>query len=184
VSRGRLRHTALAAPAALTGLALALSACGAGTVTTLSATPTTDPALTLTLEHSPVGPILATGRGATLYDFPPDAPTQSACLNDGCVFQWPPLVESGPIRLGRGLDPRLVGTLRRPGGSTQISYGGHPLYTYNLDVSPGVVRGQAIDQDGGPWYVVDAGGHQITTPFTVSPPGQSANGNPNGAPAP
>ena len=30
MSRGRLRRTALAAPAALTGLALALSACGAG----------------------------------------------------------------------------------------------------------------------------------------------------------
>ena len=184
MSRGRLRHTALAAPAALTGLALALSACGAGTVTTLSATPTTDPALTLTLGHSPVGPILVTGRGATLYDFPPDTPKHSACLNDGCVFQWPPLVESGPIHLGQGLDPKLVGTLRRHDGSTQISYGGHPLYTYNLDVSPGVIMGQAIDQDGGPWYVVDAGGHQVTTPFTVTPPGQDGHGNLNGNPAP
>jgi hypothetical protein len=62
---------------------------------------------------------------------------------------------------------------------TQISYGGHPLYTYNLDVTPGLVTGQAIDQDGGPWYVIDAHGKQITTSFTVTSPNQ--NGNPSGA---
>ena len=63
----------------------------------------------------------------------------------------------------------MVGTLRRPDGSTQLSYGGHPLYTYNGDVSPGVVMGQAIDQDGGLWYVLDAKGQQITTTFSVTP---------------
>ena len=68
-----------------------------------------------------------------------------------------------------------MGTLRRPDGSTQLSYGGHPLYTYNLDVTPGMVTGQAIDQDGGLWYVLNAEGQQITTPFSVTP----ANSNPN-----
>jgi predicted lipoprotein with Yx(FWY)xxD motif len=168
----RLRHTALIVPAALV-LAVACGACGGAGVTTLSAPPTTDTALTLTLQHSPVGPILATGGGDTLYDFVPDTPTHSACLNDGCVLQWPPLIQSGPVRLGKGLRRALVGTLRRPDGSTQISYGGHPLYTYNLDVSPGVVMGQGIDQDGGLWYVLNAEGQQITTGFTVTP----SNGN-------
>jgi predicted lipoprotein with Yx(FWY)xxD motif len=165
----RLRRTAFILPAALVGLALSLSACGGGGVTTLSSPPTTDVSLTLTLQHSPVGPILATGGGDTLYDFVPDTPTHSACLNDGCVFQWPPLVVNGPIHLGKGLDRSLVGTLRRPDGSTQLSYGGHPLYTYNGDVSPGVVMGQAIDQDGGLWYVIDAKGQQLTTGFSVTP---------------
>ena len=89
------------------------------------------------------------------------------------MFQWPPLVNSGPVRVGKGVDRSLVGTLRRPDGSTQLSYGGHPLYIYNGDVSPGVVMGQAIDQDGGLWYVLNAKGKQITTSF-ASPP---ANGN-------
>ena len=62
-----------------------------------------------------------------------------------------------------------MGTLRRPDGSTQISYGGHPLYTYDLDVSPGVVMGQGIDQDGGLWYVVNGQGDQVTTGFSVTP---------------
>jgi hypothetical protein len=36
------------------------------------------------------------------------------------------------------------------------------------------VTGQAIDQDGGPWYVLDAKGRQITTSFSVTMP--AANG--------
>jgi predicted lipoprotein with Yx(FWY)xxD motif len=176
VTGSRLRRTALVIPAVLAGLALALSACGGAGVTTLSAPPTTDTSLTLALEHSPVGPILTTGGGDTLYDFAPDTPTHSACLNDGCVLQWPPLISNGPLRVGKGVDASLVGTLHRPDGSTQLSYGGHPLYLYNLDVAPGVVMGQAIDQDGGPWYVLNAQGKQITTPFSVTPANSNGNG--------
>ncbi len=158
--------------AVLSSLAFAACANG-GTVTTLSSPPTTDPSLTLTLQKSPAGPILATGSGSTLYDFVPDTPTHSACVNDGCVFQWPPLVLNGPVRVGRGLDPSLVGTLRRSDGSTQLSYGGHPLYRYNLDVTPGMVTGQAIDQNGGLWYVLGPRGKQITTAFSVQSPNQN-----------
>jgi predicted lipoprotein with Yx(FWY)xxD motif len=169
--RVKLRPSAGIVSAALAVLALALSACsGGGNVTTLSAPPTTDTSLTLTLQRSPAGPILATGGGNTLYDFVPDTPTHSACLNDGCVFQWPPLIRSGPVRVGRGVDPALVGTLRRPDGSTQLSYGGHPLYSYNLDVTAGMVTGQGIDQDGGLWYVLDARGKQVITAFSVGSP--------------
>ncbi len=133
----------------------------------MTSPPTTDQALTLTVQRSPVGLILATGEGATLYDFGPDTPTSSACLNAGCVFQWPPLDVTGPIRVGPGVRRSLVGHLTRPDGSTQISYAGHPLYTYVRDVKPGFVTGQAIDQDGGPWYVIGAAGNVIHTVFTV-----------------
>jgi predicted lipoprotein with Yx(FWY)xxD motif len=168
--RAPLRAPASILPAALIGFALAMSACSNTSVTTLSRPPTTNPALTLALEHSPVGPILTTGTGATLYDFVPDTPTHSACVDDGCVFQWPPLLKDGAVRLGNGVDPSLVGTLRRPDGATQLSYGGHPLYTYNLDVSPGMVTGQAIDQNGGLWYVLNPHGKQITNSFAVAAP--------------
>ncbi len=164
---GHLRRSPLVLAAALTILALTLAACGGGSVT-LSSPPTTDPGVTLGLIHSPQGPVLATGTGDALYDFLPDTPTQSACTNDGCVLQWPPLLESGPIRVGPGVKRSLVGTLRRPDGSTQLSYGGHPLYTYNLDVKPGLITGQAIDQNGGPWYVLDPAGHEIRTAFSVT----------------
>jgi predicted lipoprotein with Yx(FWY)xxD motif len=171
----RLRRSALVLPAALVTAALVLCACGSSGVTTLSAPPTTDESLALTMQRSPVGPILATGRGNTLYDFGPDTTTRSACVNDGCVFQWPPLIATGPIRVGQGVDQSLVGTIRRPDGSRQITYGGHPLYTYNLDVTPGMVTGQAIDQNGGPWYVLNGSGRQITTSFSVSTGGGIPN---------
>jgi predicted lipoprotein with Yx(FWY)xxD motif len=169
VIRAGLRRGAAVVPAACAGLALALAACGGSGVTTLSAPPTTDTSLTLMVQRSPAGPILATGGGNTLYDFVPDTSKHSACVDDGCVFQWPPLLESGRVLVGSGVDSALVGTLRRPDGSAQLSYGGHPLYTYNLDVSPGVVMGQGIDQNGGLWYVLDPRGKQVTKGFTVTP---------------
>lgn len=175
---GRLRRSALAVPAVLAALCLLCAACGTSGVTTLSSPPTTDASLTLTLQHSPAGPILATGGGDTLYDFAPDTPTHSACLSATCVFDWPPLIDDAAVKVGKGLDPALVGKVHRPDGSLQVSYGGHPLYTYNGDVSPGVVMGQAINQDGGLWYVIDAKGQQITTSFTVTP--SNLNGTPSG----
>ncbi len=41
-----------------------------------------------------------------------------------------------------------------------------------------MVTGQAIDQDGGLWYVINGRGKQITTSFAVTSPNQ--NGNPAG----
>jgi predicted lipoprotein with Yx(FWY)xxD motif len=165
---GRLRRRTLIVTAALVASALGVAACNTGPVTTLSSPPTTDNSLTLSTLSSPAGPILATGSGQALYDFVPDTPTRSACLNDGCVFQWPPLLKTGAVTVGHGLDGTLVGTLKRPDGSTQLSYGGHPLYTYNLDVKAGMVTGQAIDQDGGLWYVLSPAGQEIHMPFSVT----------------
>ncbi len=165
---GPLRRRTLIVMAALVVSVLGLAACNSGPVTTLSSPPTTDNSLTLSTLSSPAGPILATGSGQALYDFVPDTPTRSACLNDGCVFQWPPLLKTAAVTVGRGLDATLVGTLQRPDGSTQLSYGGHPLYTYNLDVKAGMVTGQAIDQDGGLWYVLSPAGKEIHSPFSIT----------------
>ncbi len=133
----------------------------------LSETPTTTPGATISLENSPVGKILATGKGFTLYDFAPDTPTHSACVTQSCVFLWPPLIENGPVTLGKGLQRSLLGTITRSDGSRQITYGGHPLYTFNSDVKRGMVTGQALDQSGGPWYVVRPSGAQVTSGFSV-----------------
>jgi predicted lipoprotein with Yx(FWY)xxD motif len=149
-------------------MGIVLASCVGGTVSTLTTPPTTNPSLSLTIQNSPVGPILATGTGATLYEFAPDTPTHSACLDDGCVYQWPPLLVSHASQVGPGVTRSLVGTLRRPDGSIQLSYNGHPLYLYIRDVKAGEVTGQAIDQDGGLWYVLSPSGRQIRTPFTVN----------------
>jgi predicted lipoprotein with Yx(FWY)xxD motif len=162
------RRATLILPAVLVFAALTVAACGGGTGTALSSPPTTDDSLTLTVQHSPAGPILATGAGDTLYDFTPDTPTHSACTSDVCVFQWPPLVVTGAVRVGPGVTSSLVGRLTRPDGSTQLTYHGHPLYTYNLDVKAGTVTGQDLNQDGGPWYVLNPQGNEIHAAFSVT----------------
>lgn len=163
---GAGRLAALVYAAALCGGLLA--ACGGGTVSAPSSPPTTTPGVTLSLEDSPVGRILATGTGHTLYDFALDSPRHSACTSPTCVELWPPLLVEGTPTVAKGLRASLVGTLKRPGGELQVTYGGHPLYTWSGDTKAGMVTGQALDNAGGPWYVIDAAGRQITTPFTVS----------------
>ncbi|HXQ18337.1 MAG TPA: hypothetical protein VN781_01780 [Acidimicrobiales bacterium] len=164
------RAARLVAAALATGaVPILLSACGGGAgVTTFNETPTTTRGVTLAEEPSPVGPILTTGTGDTLYEFVPDSPTKSACVTSVCVFLWPPLITTGPPTVGPGLRRALVSTLVRPDGSTQVSYGGHPLYRWNSDTKPGMTTGQALVNEGGYWYVVSPAGAPIKTPFSTS----------------
>jgi predicted lipoprotein with Yx(FWY)xxD motif len=156
-------------PAALLGTcAVALAACGGPAAYSFGQYPTTTtPGVTLATERSPVGPILATGKGYTLYDFVPDTPDHSACVSATCVLLWPPLTVTGTPTLGAGLHAALVTTFRRGDGTTQVSYGGHPLYLWNGDSRPGMVTGQGVVNEGGAWYVVAPSGQQITTSFSI-----------------
>ena len=43
----------------------------------------------------------------------------------------------------------------------QVTYAGHPLYTYVGDTSKGAVKGQGLDVDGGLWWVVAPDGSRI-----------------------
>lgn len=145
-----------------------LAACdGRPTVTSLSGTPTTDPSVTLATEPSPDGPVLTTGTGHTLYDFAPDTPGRSECITSVCVELWPPLLVTGRPTVGKGLIQGMVGTIRRPGGTIQVTYGGHPLYTWRGDTKAGMITGQALLNAGGYWYVVSPSGQQLTPPFAV-----------------
>lgn len=140
---------------------------GVGTTTSFTVTPTTAHGVTVSTELSPAGRILATAGGRTLYDFTPDTPTSSACTSGLCVRLWPPLLTTGTPTVGRGLRPSLVGTIRRPDGQLQVTYGGHPLYTWLGDSEPGMITGQAIVNVGGYWYVISPDGQQVTTLFRV-----------------
>lgn len=162
-------------PGAVVGLAAAaaLSVTAAnltGDVAAASTSSTTTPGVTLTTERSPAGPIIVTGRGYTLYDYAPDTRDHSHCITDLCVTLWPPLVVQGQPTVGKGLSARLVGTTRRSNGTLQVTYGGHPLYTWKGDTKPGMVTGQALLNAGGYWYVVSPSGKQIKTQFTVGRP--------------
>ncbi len=95
--------------------------------------------------------------GRTLYLFTNDSGGTSSCV-DACAQLWPPAPAGGDEAVGDGLDAALLSAIERPDGSTQLAYGGHPLYRYTPDASAGDVNGQGV---GGVWFAVDASGEAV-----------------------
>jgi predicted lipoprotein with Yx(FWY)xxD motif len=96
--------------------------------------------------------VLTNAKGFTLYSFAPDTPTTSKCYGS-CAAYWPPV--TGTTAAGAGL-PGRVGTIKRTDGSEQLTYNGHPLYTYIGDSAPGQARGNNLNLNGGLWHEVPA----------------------------
>jgi len=94
--------------------------------------------------------VLTNARGFTLYFFAPDTPATSRCYGS-CAVYWPPV--TGAAAAGPGL-PGRVGAITRTGGSRQLTYNGHPLYTYIGDSAPGQARGNNLNLNGGLWHEV------------------------------
>ena len=96
--------------------------------------------------------VVTNGKGFTLYSFAPDTPTTSKCYGT-CAAYWPPAI--GTSSAGSGL-PGKTSTIKRTDGSTQLTYNGHPLYTYIGDTAPGQASGNHLNLNGGLWLEVPA----------------------------
>jgi predicted lipoprotein with Yx(FWY)xxD motif len=94
--------------------------------------------------------VLTNARGFTLYSFAPDTPTTSKCYGS-CAAYWPPV--TGTTAASPGL-PGTIGTITRTGGARQLTYNGHPLYTYIGDSAPGQANGNNLNLNGGLWHEV------------------------------
>jgi predicted lipoprotein with Yx(FWY)xxD motif len=104
-----------------------------------------------------LGQILVGGNGRTLYIFLGDAGARSTC-SGSCAQNWPPLTTVGAPRATDGVLQSLLGTTKRQDGTTQVTYNGHPLYSFIADSAPGMANGQGIDAFGARWEVVNAAG--------------------------
>jgi predicted lipoprotein with Yx(FWY)xxD motif len=104
-----------------------------------------------------VGSVLVDSRGFTVYDFHKDRGTTSSCYG-GCAGTWPPVLTEGEPRGGSGVEAAKLGTAKRKDGTVQVTYSGHPLYTYAADEKPGEANGQDIDSFGAEWYALAASG--------------------------
>jgi predicted lipoprotein with Yx(FWY)xxD motif len=113
----------------------------------------------ITLGKSDYGKILADGRGRALYLFTHDT-AKSRCY-DACASAWPPFLTKGQPRATGSLKQGPLGTVKRTGGKTQVTYNGHPLYYYVGDRQPGQVLCQGVLEYGGYWYVVDRTGNAV-----------------------
>lgn len=126
--------------------------------TTIAAEDASDELVGLVLASTDAGDALATNDGRTVYLFTRDEPDTTTCF-DGCVATWPPVPAAAD--LGYGLDARLVGSIERPDGTVQATYGGWPLYFYTGDQAAGDANGQGF---GGVWFLVGADGTAVGEP--------------------
>jgi len=104
-----------------------------------------------------LGMILTDSKGNTVYLFQKDTGGSSACSGQ-CAAVWPPITTSGSPKAGKGITASKLGTLKRSDGSTQVTYAGHPLYTYTADSGPGDTSGNGINSFGAVWNAVQPSG--------------------------
>ncbi len=108
-------------------------------------------------QNDQLGKFLADENGRSLYMFTKDTKDTSNCYGK-CEAAWPPLLTTGQPALQEGVDSKLLGTIKRKDGSTQVTYNGMPLYYYAPDLKAGDVNGQGV---GSVWYVVAPDGSVI-----------------------
>lgn len=117
-------------------------------------------AAVLTVASAPeVGPILVDAEGFAVYDFHKDKGTTSSCYG-GCAGVWPPVLTEGDPTAGEGASASQLGTTKRKDGTVQVTYAGHPLYTYAADKKPGEANGNDVDSFGGEWYALKGSGEE------------------------
>lgn len=162
------RATALLVAAALG--ALALAGCGGGSS---SSTTATEAARTTALpkpEPPPpnaeegtvfvslgsakgLGEVLVNSEGRTLYAFGGEE------CEGACAKAWPPLLdENGEPEPSNGTAAARLGTVQRADGTTQVTYAGHPLYTFGGDKAPGEANGDGESAFGGTWTALKGNG--------------------------
>jgi predicted lipoprotein with Yx(FWY)xxD motif len=106
-----------------------------------------------------LGAILVDSKGFTLYDFDKDKGTTSACYG-ACAGVWPPLTTSAAPQAMSGAEASKLGTTKRSDGTMQVTYAGHPLYTYVADTKPGEAKGNDLSLYGGEWYALQPNGEE------------------------
>jgi predicted lipoprotein with Yx(FWY)xxD motif len=130
------------------------------------------PSTSLHAQSSKYGQILVDGSGRTLYLLTADTGTQSTCYGS-CAGVWPPDTTTG-MPANSGVTASLVGTTARTDNTTQVTYNGHPLYTFTHDAKSGDVNGEGVATFGGVWYVVGIDGNAIKS--APSAPATSPSG--------
>jgi predicted lipoprotein with Yx(FWY)xxD motif len=111
-----------------------------------------------------LGTVLVNSKGRTLYMFVPDKRKKVTCVGS-CAAAWPPVKlpkGSKAVAVGK-VKAVLLGSDRDPAGGRVVTYNKWPLYTYIGDTAPGQAKGQALNLNGGLWYVLSPSGKVIRT---------------------
>jgi predicted lipoprotein with Yx(FWY)xxD motif len=114
---------------------------------------------TVSVRKTKLGRVLVDAQGRTLYLFMKDKNDKSACAG-ACATGWPPLLTNAKPKAGAGVASKLLGTTVRASGR-QVTYDGHPLYTYAGDSKAGQTNGEGSKAFGAAWDVLAPNGHRI-----------------------
>lgn len=109
---------------------------------------------------SGLGTVLVDSEGLTVYEFAKDQGTTSSCYG-ACAEGWPPVLAEGKPTAGEGAMSSQLGTTKRKDGSMQVTYAGHPLYTFVEDTAAGEANGNESTAFGGKWSVMDEAGEAV-----------------------
>jgi predicted lipoprotein with Yx(FWY)xxD motif len=112
------------------------------------------------LRKTTLGSILVDSRGRTLYLFEKDTNAVSRLPAAGASY-WPPLTTHGTAHAGKGVNQSMLGLTAAHNGVRQVTYAGHPLYTFVGDKQAGQTTGQGLNNFGAGWYVLAANGKKI-----------------------
>ena len=156
--------------------ALVLAACGGSSTSSSSgagstpsygtqptpsnASNTSGAASVLSTKTSSLGTFLVDANGRTLYLWDADHGAQSTC-NGACAQAWPPLTTTATPKASGAVKASLLGTTKRTDGTREVTYAGHPLYTFAGDTQPGQTTGQGSNGFGAPWWVVTPTGKAL-----------------------
>jgi predicted lipoprotein with Yx(FWY)xxD motif len=122
-----------------------------------------------------IGTVLVASSGRTLYSPQQEADGKILCTGSCLSFWFPVQVTAGTgLRAPASVTGKL-GTIRRPGGITQLTINGRPLYTFRLDQAAGQVHGNDYTDHFGDLSFT---WHAITTSGTPAA-GQRANPAPS-----
>jgi predicted lipoprotein with Yx(FWY)xxD motif len=106
--------------------------------------------------------ILTTTKGHTLYSLSVEKHGKFICTGS-CLSVWHPLVVPAGVK---PTGPVALGTVKRPEGSTQVTFKGRPLYSFSGDSKKGDDNGEGI-MDVGTWHAAVVG------PLNTAPPPES-----------
>jgi predicted lipoprotein with Yx(FWY)xxD motif len=142
---------------AITAAAVGLAATGTGLVVTAGAM---TPAGQRVIAHSSeYGRVIFTGHNRAIYLFARDH-GKSTCYG-ACAKAWPPVLTKGKPIAGSGVNAKLLGTVHRTDGTTQVTYAGHPLYRFTKDKKAFQITCQNVSQFGAKWLVITPAGKAV-----------------------
>ena len=174
-------HTkrAILAIAILPVLAIGLAACGGSSSSDSTTSVAGDTVATNSISGSDV---LVDSSGAGLYTNDMDSGSKIACRGR-CLTEWVPLApptQGQPSSTDSAVETKL-GTVKRPDGTTQVTFNGMPLYTFVEDSSGQVTGDGFADSFGGVNFVWTAatvgGGGTNSAPSTTT---QGSSGGSSG----